>query len=128
MLTMNYFDCYGRAEPGRMMLNMGGANFTDRRIKFEDWPNIKPNAPFNGRGAPVVVGPGNKIMPQSKALYLHFSRKLGFYPMNDFDLALVNDWIMDTYYDYYGTIAAPALAAVSGGSPEEIQQKAEVAL
>lgn len=38
---LHYFDCYGRAEPTRMMLNLSEIPFIDRRFAFDEWPSIK---------------------------------------------------------------------------------------
>ena len=38
-----YFDGYGRAEIIRIILNYGGIDFEDKRVSFEEWPQIKPS-------------------------------------------------------------------------------------
>ena len=38
-----YFDGYGRAEVIRIILNYGGIPFEDKRVTWEEWPQIKPS-------------------------------------------------------------------------------------
>ena len=38
-----YFDGYGRAEIIRIILNYGGIPFEDKRVTWEEWPQIKPS-------------------------------------------------------------------------------------
>ena len=38
----------GRGEAGRILLSIGGIEFTDERIEFKDWPAVKPTTPFGG--------------------------------------------------------------------------------
>lgn len=41
-----YFDFPGRAFPARVCLRAAGKAFVDERIKFEDWPALKPALPL----------------------------------------------------------------------------------
>ena len=38
-----YFDGRGRGEITRMILNYGGIAFEDKRVKMEEWPEVKPS-------------------------------------------------------------------------------------
>ena len=38
-----YFDGRGRGEMIRIMLSYGGVEFEDKRIKMEEWPQVKPS-------------------------------------------------------------------------------------
>src|SRR5205823_3991649 len=46
-LKLTYFDMHGgRGEVARIALSIGGVAFEDRRVKFADWPALKPSTPF----------------------------------------------------------------------------------
>lgn len=52
--TISYFDCFGRTEPIRIMLNHKGVKFTDDRIGFPEWPKLK-GPKFGGKSVPVLT-------------------------------------------------------------------------
>lgn len=39
--TLSYFDIRGRAEPIRMLFMLAEVKFTDRRVSYADWPDMK---------------------------------------------------------------------------------------
>ena len=52
--TISYFDCFGRTEPVRIMLNHKGIKFTDDRFGFDEWPKLK-GPKFGGKSVPVLT-------------------------------------------------------------------------
>ena len=45
-IKLTYFDGKGAAELTRLILAYGGQEFTDERIKREDWPSLKEKTPL----------------------------------------------------------------------------------
>ena len=43
---LTYFDGKGAAETTRIMFAAAGVKYTDERIKFDDWPKLKPSKTF----------------------------------------------------------------------------------
>lgn len=43
---LTYFDVRGRAEPIRMLLEEAGVEYTERRVKLEEWAALKPTFPM----------------------------------------------------------------------------------
>lgn len=44
---LNYFNVRGRGEVVRLVFHLAGIEFEDNRIEFQNWPQLKPLAPFN---------------------------------------------------------------------------------
>ena len=44
-----YFDGRGRGEIIRMILSYGGVEFEDKRVKMEEWPQLKPSKNISSR-------------------------------------------------------------------------------
>lgn len=38
--TLTYFDIRGRAELARIVLEYSGTKYTDKRVTFEEWPEV----------------------------------------------------------------------------------------
>jgi len=45
-LKLVYFDIEGAAEPVRLALALANIPFEDSRVKFPDWPQLKPTLPY----------------------------------------------------------------------------------
>lgn len=45
-----YFDLMGLGEPARYLMKYGNIQFEDNRIKFEQWPALKPSESFHNFG------------------------------------------------------------------------------
>ena len=117
MLNFHYFDIYGRGEPGRMMLAHGKVPHENTRVSQANWGNLKMKEPYNGSALPVLIAHKGKAMTQSKAIYRLIARKHGYYPKDE-EMAFINDWIVDTYYDFYdGGMAEPTFKKL-GGAPQ----------
>lgn len=87
-----YFDGAGRAEITRILLHMGGVEFTDTRFKFPEWPDIKPTTPL---GSVPVLKIDGKPHVQSTAMARYASKLAGRYPDDPVE-ALIVDEILET--------------------------------
>ena len=59
-IRLTYFDLHGgRGEVARLAMFIGGIDFEDRRVKFDDWPALKPKTPFGG--IPVLEVDGEPV-------------------------------------------------------------------
>ncbi|CAJ0963388.1 unnamed protein product, partial [Mesorhabditis belari] len=96
---LHYFDCYGRAEPVRMMFMLSDVEYTDQRFAFKDWPLIKNAHPFIFGQSPVLEVDG-KLLAQSNAINRYVANKYGFAGKDDWEKAIV-DSLADLHHDYF---------------------------
>ncbi len=88
-LELTYFDFHGgRGEPARLALSIGGVPFTDRRVKFEDWPALKPTTPFGG--IPVLSVDGAEVA-QSNGINRFVGKLTGLYPEDPLQAAFCDE-------------------------------------
>ncbi len=62
-----YFNLRGRAELARLVFAAAGQEYEDVRIKKEDWPNYKPNAPFC-QGPYLEVHDGSNVFKMAQSI------------------------------------------------------------
>ncbi len=94
--TLTYFDIDGgRAEPIRLAFHIGGIEFEDRRISFDEFAEMRSTTPFNA--VPVLEIDGAQIT-QSNALSRYIGKKTGLYPVNDLQ-ALYCDEVLGAFED-----------------------------
>lgn len=97
--TLNYFDIEARAETIRLLFHAAGTEFTDNRVKWEDWAAQKTDARrFPLASMPTLEVEG-KVIIQSQAIGRYVSRQLGFYGDNADDAAVI-DQVCETVMDY----------------------------
>ncbi|MBA3395832.1 MAG: glutathione S-transferase family protein [Deltaproteobacteria bacterium] len=83
---LTYFDLAGsRGEECRLALHLAGIEFEDIRIKFAEWPALKPTTPFGGM--PILELPGKPPLSQSNAILVLVGRRHGLHPADDFEAA-----------------------------------------
>ena len=66
-IKLTYFDIEGVAEPVRLALLLAGAPFDDVRVKFPDWPELKPKTPY-GQLPILQIDDSPEMMTQSGAM------------------------------------------------------------
>src|SRR3954466_12796503 len=84
--TPSYFEApVSRGEECRIALSLAGVDFTDNRIKREEWPAMKPTVPYGA--LPVLDIPGKGSIAQSIAILAFIGREHGLLPSDPFEAA-----------------------------------------
>merc|ERR1712142_300757 len=94
--TLHYFNGRGRAEILRMMMNMAGQKFMDKRIEFNEWDRIRNDMPC--MRLPVLEMDGGMRMPETMAIARYLAREMNFYPKSNMDMMRC-DYIADCFYE-----------------------------
>src|SRR5688572_21604188 len=83
---LTYFDApVSRGEECRLALHLAGVEFEDVRVKFPDWPLVKPTTPFGVM--PTLEIPGKGVLGESTAILVYIGRRWGLHPKDDFEAA-----------------------------------------
>jgi glutathione S-transferase len=107
-----YFDIRGRAEPIRLLLEDVGAQYADKQITLEDWPEIRATTPF--RRMPVY-SEGELEIPESFAIMNYLGRKHDL--LGEDEIARVRcDVAIEAWRDY-GNRVANIFGALSNSEP-----------
>ncbi len=78
---LTYFDFDGgRAEPVRIAFHAAGIEFTDERLSFPEFSEMRGNTPFNA--VPVLEIDGAPVT-QSNAISRYVGKMAGLYPEDD---------------------------------------------
>ena len=97
-----YFDMNGGAgEPIRLAFRHGNIAFEDVRVKFADWPALKPKAKFGQMPFLEVDG---EVYAQSMAILRYVGRLVGLYPTDPLE-ALRVDELLDCFLDVRGKMS-----------------------
>eukprot|EP00922_Rhytidocystis_sp_ex-Travisia-forbesii_P007272 GHVS01010581.1.p1 GENE.GHVS01010581.1~~GHVS01010581.1.p1 ORF type:complete len:220 (+),score=28.12 GHVS01010581.1:97-756(+) len=76
---LTYFNLKQAAEPIRLAFFIGGIDFEDIRVNWEDWGAMKPTAPFGQ--LPVLQLPNSdEMISQSIGILVYAGMKTGLYP------------------------------------------------
>ncbi len=95
-LVLTYFDFdAGRGEAARLIMQLGGITFEDRRIPMKDWAAHRDDAPF--QALPVLEVDG-KVIAQSNTINRYLGKLAGLYPKDDWQATLVDE-VMDAVED-----------------------------
>ncbi|KAG7378755.1 hypothetical protein PHYPSEUDO_009529 [Phytophthora pseudosyringae] len=79
-LKLTYFSIAGRAEPIRLALFIGGIDFQDIRLSYEEYENVKLKLPFNQL---PVLEVDDEPVSQSLAILRFAGTLSGLYPTTD---------------------------------------------
>ena len=81
-----YFDApVSRGEECRLALHIAGVDFEDVRIKFEDWPALKPTTPYGAM--PVLELSGQAPLAHTNAILQLIGRRHGLHPADEIEAA-----------------------------------------
>src|SRR5690242_13489339 len=83
---LTYFDApISRGEECRLALSIAGVDFDDVRVKFTEWPALKPTMPYGAM--PVLEWPGHPPIAHSNAILALIGRLHGLHPTEPFEAA-----------------------------------------
>lgn len=95
-LKLTYFDIHGgRAEPARLALHLGGIDFEDDRISFQEFGANRKGYPF--RRVPVLQIDDIELS-QCNAINRYVARLAGLYPADPLQAAYCDE-VMDAVED-----------------------------
>jgi len=106
-----YFDAAGRAESIRLLFSIAGVEFTDTRIKGQDWPTVKATTPL---GFIPVLKIDDVTYSQSVSLARYAAKLAGWYPSDPVE-ALKVDEACDSLNEVLGM-------APKSKDPEELKK------
>jgi len=116
---LTYFDMNGgRGEYIRLAFHHGGVKFEDNRIKYADWPALKPAAVWGS--VPTLEVPGKGTLGQSGAILRYVGKQTNLYPKDDFEAALVDD-ILDACEDV-GAKVGPTMQEKDDAKKKEARE------
>nr|CAI5851113.1 unnamed protein product [Callosobruchus analis] len=92
---VTYFDLNAVGEPIRVLLSYGRLEFEDIRVKFKDWPALKPKMPY---GQIPILECDGKVAHQHIAICRYLAKKLKLTGKDDWE-DLIIDATVDTVND-----------------------------
>jgi len=92
---LTYFDIRGRGEVIRLLFAAANQTYTERRVQFAEWAQVKPTMPF---GQLPLLNISGSYYTQSLAIQNYLAREFGFYPTNAID-GLMTDQIANARED-----------------------------
>eukprot|EP00565_Helicotheca_tamesis_P008879 CAMPEP_0185739704 /NCGR_PEP_ID=MMETSP1171-20130828/36008_1 /TAXON_ID=374046 /ORGANISM="Helicotheca tamensis, Strain CCMP826" /LENGTH=221 /DNA_ID=CAMNT_0028411339 /DNA_START=40 /DNA_END=705 /DNA_ORIENTATION=- len=93
---LTYFGIPGRGEATRLALSIGNVEFTDDRIVFKEWPELKPKTPWGS--LPTLTLSDGTVIAQQRAILRLVGKMTGLYPTDPIAAARVDE-LMDAAED-----------------------------
>lgn len=78
-IKLIYFNLTGRAEPTRLALAIGGYEFEDERVTFEEFGEIRETGVYPFKSLPVMIVDG-ETYAESDAMLRYAGKLSGLYP------------------------------------------------
>ncbi|XP_029636658.1 S-crystallin SL11-like [Octopus sinensis] len=94
--TLYYFNGRGRAEICRFLFTIADIQYSDKRIEYSEWTQMKCKMP--GSMLPVLELDPKTFIPQSMAISRYLAREFGFHGQNNLEMLRV-DAICDCFQD-----------------------------
>lgn len=88
---LTYFNLPGRGEATRLALSIGNVKFTDERIQFPSWKELKPNTPWGS--LPILTLTDGTVIAQQRAILRFVGKEVGLYPTDPVTAARVDELI-----------------------------------
>nr|XP_033335200.1 glutathione S-transferase-like [Megalopta genalis] len=92
---LTYFNLTSLGEPIRFLLHQSGIEFEDKRVEFEEWPELKAQMPM---GQLPVLEIDDKVLYQSKAICRFIAKQNNLYGADEYE-AFQIDATIDTIDD-----------------------------
>ncbi|CAK9025399.1 Glutathione S-transferase 1 (GST class-sigma) [Durusdinium trenchii] len=89
-LKLTYFDIEGAAEKVRLAYPLGGVEFTDERVSFPEWGELKKTSKFGQLPLLEVEGKGTLAQSEAQLRYVA-AQATGLYPEDAFEAAKVDE-------------------------------------
>ncbi len=108
-ISLTYFDSPGRAEPVRLALRLGGLPFTDRRLSFQQFGELRASGALPLGSVPLLEIDG--VTYVQTAAMLRYVAKIGdasLYPADPL-AALAVDSVIDCVNDTWYSALMPSL-------------------
>ncbi|KAF5841066.1 glutathione S-transferase [Dunaliella salina] len=114
-----YFNLAAKGEPTRLMLSIGKVNFEDKRVPFEEWPQLKSSTPFGQ--LPVLEVDGTTIA-QAGAIERYAAKLAHLYPSDPLSAAKVDQVVC--FVDEFLPLFAPTMGITDPEAKANAQREA----
>ena len=93
---LTYFGIPGRGEATRLALSIGNVKFTDERVEFKNWGELKSKTPWGS--LPILTLSDGTVIAQQRAMLRLVGKETGLYPEDSVTAAKVDE-LMDATED-----------------------------
>ena len=122
-LTLFYFDIQGPAEPARLALTIGGIEFTDKRVTFDEMKAMRAAGELKGGGQVPQLHIGDQVLSQSNAIATYCSKLAGLYPSDPLAAARVDEIIQFITEDVRGRCIYPTMRVDDADEKAKMRKK-----
>eukprot|EP01066_Platyproteum_vivax_P015908 Platyproteum_vivax@DN6961_c0_g1_i1.p1 len=125
---LTHFDFAGKGDPVRLAFHIGGLEFEDIRVSFDEWSKKK----LNGQtGTPLQELPTLEIdgvvFTQAEAILRHVGKLAGLYPEGVIDSLLVDE-LLQVVTNFMGKMPAKVEGSSTAGSSTALGEEPSLKL